>query len=385
MTKPRTLIDWTTATWEVTAGCSRVSAGCENCYAERVTARIARMAAQGSPTARAAREAVRDFGGSPRWTNRVLPLEHNLDQPLRTRAPQRWFVNSRSDLFHDQVPDEMIPRVIGTAIAAHHLHGHILLFLTKRPERMKQLLRDDAFWDQANAFASMEVMDRVDPLDRRTDDARATLDHYGPDDPPCGLAFGVSIEDQATADERIPHLIATPADARFVSAEPLLGPIDLTDVDGRVPEYGTAKAHGKDYLSPHNRILRPKLDWVIAGGESGPGARPCHPDWIRSLRDQCTAAGVPFFFKQWGEWADMEAADIIADGPVSTKDGDVHDWMRRQATFADGSKRIVRGHSWTEHAINLMYRVGKKAAGWRLDGREHRAIPDFARLPGEAP
>lgn len=117
------------------------------------------------------------------------------------------------------------------------------------------------------------------------------------------------------------------------------------------------------------------IDWIIVGGESGPGARPMHPDWARSLRDQCDAADVPFLFKQWGEWADMGAAGLGASGPVTNRAGDVKDWMRQAVTFTDGGKATVQAHSWTAHATDLMYRVGKKAAGRLLDGRTWDEVP----------
>jgi protein gp37 len=147
----------------------------------------------------------------------------------------------------------------------------------------------------------------------------------------------------------IDHLRRVPARIRFLSCEPLLE--DLGELDFR------------------------GIHLVIAGGESGPNARPMHPDWVRRLRGQCVAEGVPFFFKQWGEWTDMDHAGIGSDGPVATAKGNVRDWLRRHSRFIDGTERILEAYTWTGHGTDLMYRVGKKAAGAMLDGREWREMP----------
>jgi len=187
------------------------------------------------------------------WT--VVLHSDRLNQPLKWRKPKRIFVNSLSDLFHEDVPDAVIDGVVDVMCQADQ---HTYQILTKRPERML-------------AYAESREL--------------RALDH---------VWLGVSCENQATADARIPILLQTPAAVRFISAEPLLGPVDLDgylgdDLAIAEYEYGSFQ-YGQG------------LDWIIAGGESGPGARPMHPDWARSIRDQCRAAGVPFFFKQWGEW-----------------------------------------------------------------------------------
>jgi len=218
-----TAIEWTDETWNPVTGCTKVSPGCDHCYAERITNR---------------------FGGPGAFDTVVLHPER-LGKPLRWRKSRMVFVNSMSDLFHDDVPDEFIGRVWQVMGAASM---HTFQVLTKRPGRMASLLNE-------------RILTHIPVL---------------PNWPLPNVWLGTSVEDQKWADIRIPKLLDAPAAVRFLSCEPLLGPVDLRIYPGSW------------------------VDWVIVGGESGPGARPMHPDWARSLRDQCVAAEVPFFFKQWG-------------------------------------------------------------------------------------
>lgn len=295
------------------------------------------------------------------------------DADQRLRRARMIFVCAHGDLFHESVSWENIATIYGVMIAAHHLHDHIFQVLTKRTTRARTLLNDPHFWSLANSDAESNVMDRVDPLNRRSDDARATLDDYGPGSPPPGIWLGASVEDQQRADERIPHLLATPAAVRWLSCEPLLGPVDLTsikaprypdepedslDIDWRFDALTIGDYYwfdcGDGYTDAGDGPYREhRIDWVVLGGESGPDARPMHPDWARAIRDQCARASlqgddapVPFFFKQWGEWVSVSEQA----GP-----GAHHH-------FDDGA--TVR-------------RVGKKAAGRLLDGVEHNAMPEF--------
>lgn len=310
-------IEWTDATWNPVTGCTKVSQGCKHCYAERDWKRL-----------RANRASVyygRDF------TN-VQCHPERLDQPLRWRRGRRIFVNSMSDLFHEAVPDTFIAEVF-----AYMAYGrqHVFQVLTKRPERMRDLMHDLQFNDlvvDAMLVASTDAEEilgqrgEFSPNERRTDDVRA----YDPDWPLPNVWLGVSVEDQETADERIPRLVDTPAAVRFLSCEPMLGPIDLEQA---------CEITNDGFHKP----VWP-LDWVIAGGESGPHARPSHPDWFRSLRDQCAAADVPFLFKQWGEW--VSVSEVEGQGYIHT--------------FPDGA--CVR-------------RIGKKRAGRTLDHSEHNELP----------
>ncbi len=258
----RTGIEWTDATWNPLVGCTKVSPGCDHCYAEGVVNRFA--------------------GTSPAFPNRfdvvTMRGDRMLTQPLRWRRPRKVFVNSLSDLFHADVPDEFIARVFAVMAASPQ---HTYQLLTKRHGRMRSLLRSGEFRDA--------VADVLAPL--VTDGSpgfRAV-----PPWPLPNVWLGVSVEDQQRADLRIRALLDTPASVRWVSAEPLLGPINLCSC-------GTSPA---TYDGPHADCWlhgRVRLGWVVVGGESGPQARPMHPDWARQLRDQCADVGVPFLFKQWG-------------------------------------------------------------------------------------
>ena len=275
-------IEWTDATWNPIRGCSRVSEGCRNCYAESIAARF-------SGPGQAYEGLVEMTPSGPRWTGKVtLQVEH-LNDPLRWKRPRRIFVNSMSDLFYEGVSDEWIDQIfIVMALAA----THTFQILTKRPDRMAE------YFGELFAGHMYEVAGK-------SEHPEAVMAAFANGLP--NVWAGVSVEDQRNADERIPLLLQTPAALRFISAEPLLGPIDLAldcidkDEKGR-PFY----LHDKEMWHPCDyacgKDIAGGIDWVIVGGESGPDARPMHPDWARSLRDQCISANVPFFFKQHGEW-----------------------------------------------------------------------------------
>lgn len=215
LTMKRTAIEWTEMTWNPITGCSKVSAGCAHCYAERMALRLQAM-------------------GQPRYARgfAVTIHEDKIDAPRHWQTPRMVFVNSMSDLFHERVPREVIQRIFATMNACPQ---HIFQVLTKRSTRLRDV---------------------------------ANLVTWSPN-----IWAGVSVEDQRLL-HRIDALRGVPAHVRFLSCEPLLGPLDRLPLDG--------------------------VHWVIVGGESGPGARPMRPDWVRAIRDQCAAAAVPFFFKQWG-------------------------------------------------------------------------------------
>lgn len=315
-----TTIEWTDKVWNPVTGCSKVSEGCRNCYAERVFPR-----AYGDQRI--------EIGGEsrPRTFADIVLHRDRLDQPLHWKKPSRIFVNSMSDLFHEAVPDFFIEDVWAVMMASP---WHTFQILTKRPERMKVFLENQD-WERVGrlvvqyshkaAYLALECKARGERI----------MPH---------IWLGVSVEDQKTADERIPLLRKTSAAVRFISVEPLLGQINLCLSPGGV-EIG--------------------INWVIVGGESGSKARPMHPDWARSIRDQCQAGGVLFFFKQWGEWEPV--------APIYDED----DKHIHRVNRADPDRCVVldrMGLQWPEFqpppGTWMMERVGKKAAGRLLDGRE---------------
>ncbi len=278
-------IDWTDETWNPVRGCTRVSPGCENCYAERMAARFS---GPGMPYEGLAR--IGPNGG--RWTGKVALVEKHLADPLRWKRPRRVFVNSMSDLFHDGLADEDIERVFAVMALAPQ---HTFQVLTKRPARMLKWfttlggLEDrrtcvaraaehigDVIWDARGSVASNYFGCAGGPP--KPDDLKKR--RAWPGWPLTNVWLGVTAEDQQRADERVPLLLQAPAAVRFVSVEPQLGRVVLDNYLRPI------------FASPN------RLDWVICGAESGPGARPFNLDWARSLRDQCGVAGVAFFGKQ---------------------------------------------------------------------------------------
>lgn len=364
----KSLIEWTDATWNPITGCSVISPGCTNCYAMQLAGtRLRNHPSRVGLT--------RESAGRNVWNGTLRFNQTWLEQPLAWTRQRMIFVNAHGDLFHEAAERWWIVEIFAVMIAAHHLHGHTHQVLTKRAERMHALLNDPEFWDDVMGAADSYVMDRVDPLNRRSDDARATMRDYHVDSPPPGIWLGVSVEDQRRADERIPLLLQTPAAVRWLSCEPLLGPVDLNSiprlgrpVNSSAPQIG---AFAKWQQSPMRAKLRDGVDWVVVGGESGHSARPMHPDWARSLRDQCAAGGVPYFHKQNGQWIEIE--------PVAG--GDLGGDMRRgdvrivKADGSDGDGHCRRGDA-------LMRRVkNKHESGRLLDSVEHNGMP---RLKGES-
>lgn len=355
----KTRIEWADATLNYINGCSVLSPGCTNCYAMR----LAGGRLQHHPS-RAGLTAPSKAG--PVWTGEVRAHEPALLQALRWKAPRRIFWNAHGDTFHDKVPDAWIDKLFAVcALTPQHTH----MILTKRPARMREYFtHDGGFGRWGHIEQHARRMAKVPP--------GRTLAHFGESNLP-NVWLGTSVEDQTRADERVPDLLATPAAVRWISAEPLLGPVDLRwiaepddEKDGVIDallgcnwierengeEFRPARPGHQDRImhrwvcsSEADILANRKLDWVVVGGESGPGARPMHPDWVRSLRDQCLAAGVPFFFKQWGEWCPK--GQEPADTPVDVT----------RSVFLD--PKVV------------MYRTGKKASGRLLDGRTWDELP----------
>ncbi len=274
-----TTIEWTDETWNPTTGCDRVSPGCDNCYALTMAKRLKAMeASRIDLELLPLSQAKYQTDGDPRTSGPGFGIAmhpRELMTPFTWSTPRKVFVNSMSDLFHDGVSDEFLAQVFAVMAATPQ---HTYQVLTKRHGRMRSLLSNRDFADKC-WYACAEVLG-VDP-------SAPAL--WWPGWPLPNVWLGVSVEDQKRADLRIPALLKTPAAKRFLSCEPLLGPVDLTlvDFDGST---GLHVLEESSYC----------VDWVIVGGESGPGARPMQPAWVRALRDQCAASEVPFFFKQWG-------------------------------------------------------------------------------------
>lgn len=307
-------IEWTEATWNPVTGCFKVSAGCKNCYAERDWDRLAK-----NP------RATKYFG---RKFTDVKCHPEILEQPLRWQKPRRIFVNSMSDLFHESVPDEFIAQVFQIMAQSKN---HVFQVLTKRPDRMLAFMSKCSNWGGWVTHNGQAVKGAYDG-----DGIIVGYDEW----PLPNVWLGVSVEDQQTANERIPFLLDTPAAVRWVSMEPLLAPVDLTSVTYE-RRYGTGlinalTGHKRGHLPNTPLGIGPVIDWVVVGGESGPKARPMHPGWVRSLRDQCIAADVPFFFKQWGEW-------------IETDDPDLQSFGKMAKVGKKKAGRILDGETWSEY------------------------------------
>lgn len=340
-------IEWTDATWNPTIGCSRVSEGCRHCYAEAQAARIVRMN-KGKPTpydglvkvrlvAADANDPDSEIRSEARWTGEVRLVPERLAWPLAKRKPLRIFVNSMSDLFHEKLSNEEIAAVFGVMAAAPQ---HTFQVLTKRPARMREWFA----WveiEASKAGPGAEVMLCVNVADEH--DALAERVVVSPPWPLPNVWLGVSVENQAAHDERAEDLLACPAAIYFFSVEPMLGPIDASQSLRRMLRTHDGRLLRNDHpeASSTGGAWRRHVDQVIAGCESGPGARPADAAWYRSLRDQCEAAGVAFFLKQAteeGTWeGDNEHECTVLAGPGSHhKPGGVIG-----APYLDGAQHLV--------------------------------------------
>lgn len=340
-----TKIEWTDVVWNPLAGCTWASTGCDHCYAAVMARRLEFMAQADLTAGRDPGRKRKYIGithknkaGRIMFNGRVNLDPEAIDEPLRWRKPRRVFVNSMSDLFHKDVPYAFIRKVWLNMLATPQ---HTYQVLTKRPERMAEVVAQlvEEGWQQALPKAF-------------------------------NIWLGTSVENQEQADARIPWLLKTPAHVRFLSCEPLLGAVDLSAWMVASGQYEKAEWMLAKYGSSQ------PLDWVIVGGESGPGARPMHPDWARSLRDQCQAGGVSYFFKQWGEFVpangDARNSQGIrycgGDDPngrdlIGLPDGTITDieWNGGPGPHLTGGVQLLR--------------LGKHAAGRLLDSREWNEFP----------
>ncbi len=357
----KTKIEWATHTSNWLAGCTKVSPACTHCYAETMTARLATMPA--SP-ARYHDDVVADG----RWTGRLSYDRTALDAALAglagAKKPRRVFANSMSDTFHASAPAESLVDLAEGIRRTVVPRDAALMLLTKRPERARDWQRE----------------------------------HF-PGGLPSWVWIGATVEDLKRAAERVPYLveIAT-AGVRFLSVEPLLGPVDLSQWLAVYRSQASGLRYTRASAAGDHDVLSSPLSWVIAGGESGTGARPMHPDWARRLRDDCRAAGVPFFFKQWGEWrsiCQMAEAEHSAlyRSRVQAKEGEdqsvLDDLFGSRCMVptlvlrADGKhmeKSEPRAYWSTDdegkpaHAVLAFY-LGKARTGRQLDGVEWNEVP----------
>ncbi len=314
----KTGIEWTDATWNPVTGCTEVSPGCDNCYAKTLAERF-----RGTP------------GHYFEHGFEVQLREDKLALPHRWTKPRRIFVNSMSDLFHDAIPEYYIAHIFAIMATAPQ---HTFQVLTKRHARMRSLISSPDFLSLVSDYIAAPGWTWPLP----------------------NVWLGVSTEDQQWADIRIPALLETPAAVRFISAEPLLGPIDLANVGGRnvVTGEGNRVAFTTVRSPRETHIITPTcIAWVIVGGESGRGARPMNPNWVLDLRDQCRTARIPFLFKQWGEYQHLGfVREDTGIGPLGPGE------LLLEAN----------AHGF----VPLMRRVGKKQAGRMLGGRTWDEYPE---------
>jgi protein gp37 len=309
-------ISWTDSTWNPVTGCNKVSVGCANCYAHTYAQRFHKG----------------DFS--------VKLHPGKLDVPLHWKKGRKIFVNSMSDLFHPDVPNDYIDLVFAIMALSQQ---HTFQILTKRPIRMLEWFsRMPVIAPASNAYdrTAKTVFEWILGLGNEIESFIKSIEIQSDELselqwPLPNVMIGASVENQLTGDERIPILRKIPAAKRFISAEPLLGQVDFGNND--------------------------EIDWVIVGGETGPKARPMHPQWVRSIRDQCKAANIPLFFKSWGEWK-----ATVYPNPDTLRlcnDGRHFPWVGLSNTPAD-----------CKHPIGVN-KVGAKLSGRMLDGVEHMEFP----------
>ena len=338
-------IEWTDHTFNPWIGCQKVSPGCDHCYAETWDARgLQQRESRWGPHAARTRTSAANWRKPLAWNKAA--------QKAGKRA--RVFCASLADVFdnHDSIDPQWRLDLWELIAATPHLDW---LLLTKRPQNVPKMV-----------FAWM--------LERTW---------------PSNVWLGTTVENQTEAERRIPHLLAVPAAVRFLSCEPLLGPVDLTTIWLRRDGQRMTKLSNSlgDYVQPLRGNFKDsqKIHWVICGGESGPNARPMHPSWARSLRDQCVAAGVAFHFKQWGEWAPVtidEDPDYGDIGPAYPVHECTTDWRahhgEKECLFWQGEALVHWPHIEVFPAHGAR-RIGKKAAGRKLDGRTWDELPGVGR------
>lgn len=285
-----TKIEWTNETWNPIIGCSKISPGCDNCYAEKMANRLA-----SNPKIKESYCNVIEGG---KWNGKTHLVQSAIEKPLRMKKPRMIFVCSMGDLFHESVPFEWIDMILDVI---YRCKQHTFQILTKRPDRML------AYWKQCYNESGLSFQDTTPKEDTN-------------------IWWGVTAENQEQYEKRVPILLEIPAKIRFISVEPMLSPIFLTQVD-----------------------TKNSLDWVICGGESGHSARPLPPHWADLLRVDCEHKKIPFFFKQWGEYTYVEPKDV---------------------------KKYPSSKILIQKSIGKFFaKVGKKKAGNLLNGKVYNEMP----------
>lgn len=320
-----TAIEWADKVWNPVTGCRKISAGCQNCYASTLHEMRHRAYTNGY-------DHLPKQYAVPFTT--VLTHSDRLENPLHWKTPARIFVNSMSDLFHKDVPGHFIQSVFSIMENAKQ---HTFMVLTKRADRLYEWVKAYADWLE---YAGGPSFEKRHP----------------------NVLLGISVEDQKAADNRMPFLIKLKEEVNcnaFVSFEPLLGPI-LFKVDWLPALIGDGPEH------------MPGIDWAIVGGESGKDARPMNPDWARYIRDRCQEQRVPFFFKQHGEY--IHESQIWKDPMAPPSPDNLIDPRAEHALLYGKEDLMEIGYQWPDRSIS--YRVGKKKAGRRLDGRIWNEFPE---------
>ncbi|HAN19652.1 MAG: hypothetical protein A2X13_14570 [Bacteroidetes bacterium GWC2_33_15] len=308
-----TKIEWTNETWNPIIGCSKISEGCKNCYAEKMANRLAYMAIKQSNSDFLNINGIGAYTLvtlDGKWNGKTKLVPSAFKKPLEWKKPRMIFICSMGDLFHEYVPFEWIDAVF--AITQKCMH-HTFQVLTKRPERMLEYFKS-----------------------------------RGITNPYLNVWLGVTTENKEEANKRIPVLLNIPAAIRFVSVEPMLSNIQLS---GYTDEGYENLLTGDVFCEGMNEpTKRNKIDWVICGGESGTNARPMHPDWVESLQNQCKETNTPFFFKSWGEWAHIHVLLCNAKG--------------------------IKGKKWYNiDPETALCKIGKSKTGNLIDGKEYKQFP----------
>lgn len=316
-------ISWTSLTWNPVRGCDKVSQGCKFCYAETMTKRFEKL-----------------------WGKfeDVRPMPEKLAEPLRIKKPNKIFVNSMSDLFHEDVDVMYIAKVYAIMFLAH---WHTFQVLTKRDDRMQRVLNSEFFIRMVFKYI------------HEYGEKSYLYDEVVNSFPFKNVWQGVSAEDQENYGSRVRNLLKTPAHVRFLSLEPLLGPIDLGFHKNKSLTIGT-----------DDDAISGKIHWIIVGGESGTGnVRPMHPDWVRSIRDQCKASDVPFLFKQWGKYAPGVTGKndwvVLNDGRKIEYTSNLVEWCK---------KNNISDRHWNTLKPNSMSKSNEKDFNI-LDGVQHLNFP----------